>query len=79
MAAIDALIWPVALMVLLSHLPVRTGVAGPTLTGVLMLFAALRLHRAVYCNHRYRFTTWRVARVLAVLLVIGIALKVGLH
>lgn len=78
LAAIDALAWPVALAVLLSRVPATTGVFVPTAMAILVLAGMVRVHRAVWRNHRYRFTTWRVARVLAVLMVVGLALKIGL-
>jgi len=36
----------------------------------------VRLHRALWVNHRYWFTTWRWGRVAAALLVVGAVLKV---
>jgi len=78
MAAIDALAWPVAVGVLLSRVPGGTGVFGPTAMAILVLLGMLRLDKAVWRNHRYRFTTWKVARVLAVLTAVGVALKIGL-
>jgi hypothetical protein len=35
-----------------------------------------RLHRALWVNHRYWFTTWRWGKVLAAMLLIGAMLKV---
>jgi hypothetical protein len=47
--------------------------------GAIVVLAALsRLRRAVWSNHRYRFTSWWVFRVLAVLLAIGLAIKLAL-
>jgi len=36
-----------------------------------------RLHRALWNNHRYRFTTWRWGRAVAALLVLGFAMKLA--
>jgi hypothetical protein len=38
-----------------------------------------RLHRALWVNQRYRFTTWVWGKRLAVLLLVGLLLKVGLQ
>ena len=44
--------------------------------GVMLSIAALlRLRTAFLSNQRYRFTTWRLGRVLVVLLLVGLALK----
>jgi len=34
-----------------------------------------RVRRAVWENHRYRFTTWRWAGIIAPLLLVGLVLK----
>jgi len=34
-----------------------------------------RLRKAIWSNHRYRFTTWWVVRLVVVLLLLGLALK----
>jgi hypothetical protein len=36
-----------------------------------------RLHRALWLNHRYRFTTWRWGRVVMALLLVGLLLKLS--
>jgi hypothetical protein len=41
------------------------------------LIALGRCRRSLWVNHRYRFTTWRWGRVVALLLVVGSALKVA--
>jgi hypothetical protein len=35
-----------------------------------------RLHRAIWLNQRYWFTTWRWGKVMAAMLLIGAVLKV---
>jgi hypothetical protein len=63
----------------LLSIPGAPGVAKPLL-GVLALLAAFsRLTRAVGSNHRYRFTTWWMLRAVAVLLMVGLALRFALH
>jgi hypothetical protein len=37
-----------------------------------------RLHRALWVNHRYWFTTWRWGKVLASMMVIGAVLKLSM-
>ena len=49
------------------HISVRCGAA--------LLLALGRLHRALWINHRYWFTTWRWGRIVAVFLLIGMVLK----
>ena len=77
LAAIDAVGWPVAAWLLLSRVPGPAGVLVPTAAGILALVALSRLRRAVWANHRYRFTTSKVVGVLAVLMFIGIVVKLG--
>ena len=42
-----------------------------------VVYGVDRLHRALWFNHRYRFTTWRWGRVVVVLLLIGAVLKIA--
>ena len=57
--------------------PVPVGIVGPVVVALAMLSATGRLHRALWVNHRYRFTTWRWGRVAAVLLLMGSLLKLA--
>jgi len=77
LAAIDAVGWPIATWLLLARMPGPAGVFVPTAAGILALVVLLRLRRAVWANHRYRFTTSKVVSVLAVLMFIGILAKLG--
>lgn len=77
LAAIDAAAWPLLWVMWFSRMPLPTGVVGLLIMAVAMVFALRRVHQAVGCNHRYRFTTWRWGRLLAILLVIGWALKLA--
>jgi hypothetical protein len=45
---------------------------------VALLCSLSRLHRALWVNHRYRFTTWRWGRALAALLLVGAVMKLML-
>ncbi len=47
------------------------GLLGPFVTALAVLLALGCLHRALWGNHRYRFTTWRWGRVLAAILLVG--------
>ncbi len=76
LAAIDALLWPMLWILLVSRAPEPVGLVGPFVTAVAILCALQRLHRAWWVNHRYRFTTWRWGRVAGVLLLMGLLLKV---
>ena len=78
LAAIDATLWPVGWVLLFSHAPAPVGVVGPVVSAVALLLGLGRLHRALWVNHRYWFTTWRWGRILAVLLIVGGLLKLFL-
>jgi len=75
LAAIDALAWPLLWGLVLCQAPVLTGIVGPIVVALLVPTAIGRLRRALWLNHRYRFTTWRWGRVAMVLLVAGVVLK----
>jgi len=47
-------------------------------TVVAALFACFRLYGAIFSNHRYRFTSWWVARFLALLFLAGLVMKLAL-
>jgi hypothetical protein len=78
LAAVDAVLWPAMLVLLIHHAPAPLGLVGPLATAVALLRGLGRLHRAMWANHRYRFTTWRWGRIAAALLVVGLAMKVML-
>ena len=75
LAAIDAVGWPLLWIELLAHAPAPLGLVRPVVTGIAVLFGIVRLHRAVCVNHRYRFTTWWMGRIVAGLLLVGFVLK----
>ena len=74
-AALDAVGWPTFWLMVLSHVPARTGVVGAVLMSLVTLAGARRLRTALWQNHRYRFTTWRWGRLLLTLLVLEAAVK----
>ena len=78
LAAVDAAGWPLFWVVLVNHAPKPVGLVGPFVVAVALLCALVRLHRALWVNHRYRFTTWRWGRLAAALLFIGLVLKLML-
>jgi hypothetical protein len=77
LAAIDAALWPSIWVVVFRYAPEPVGLIGPFVAAVAALCALGRLHRALWVNHRYRFTTWRWGRVAAVLLLMGSLLKLA--
>ena len=72
LAAVDAAVWPLLWVLVFSH---ASKPVGPFVVAVALLCALGRLHRALWVNHRYWFTTWRWGRVAAELLMIGVVLK----
>lgn len=74
LAALDASVWPALWICVVIHLP-AAGIFGPMACAIALFAAVRRLRVALWCNHRYRFTTWRWIRVLASLLLLGGSLK----
>ena len=62
-------------MLVFINAPKPVGLVGPFVAAVALLCALGRLHRALWVNHRYRFTTWRWGRIAAALLLMGVVLK----
>ena len=58
--------------------PQPMGLIGPFITALAVLIGLGRLHRAVWVNQRYWFTTWRWGKVLASMMVIGAVLKLSM-
>ena len=77
LAAIDAVVWPNAWVVVLRRIPFPEGVVVPMATAVAVLMGLERLHRALLANHRYWFTTWRWGRIALGMLVIGAVIKLA--
>ena len=78
LAAADAVVWPALLVAAVLKAQMPTGVVGPVVIAMAVLFGLNRLHRAIWLNHRYRFTTWRLGKVVAGLLVMGLVLKLAM-
>jgi hypothetical protein len=79
LAGLDAVAWPFAAVVLGAVSPLNLGVFGAILTVAAATIGARRLHRALWVNQRYQFTTWVWGKRLVVLLSVGLLLKVVLH
>ena len=78
LAAVDAAMWPLLWALLFSHAPKPVGLIGHFVAAVALLCALGRLHRALWVNHRYWFTTWRWGRIAAALMLMGVVLKLSL-
>lgn len=77
LAALDAVLWPIVAILCLASVPGTKGVLMPVGSILVAVATLLRLRTAVWSNWRYRFTTWRLLRIVIVLLLIGFALKLG--
>jgi hypothetical protein len=75
LAAIDAVAWPLFWVLVLGQIDAPVGIVGPMVTATALLVSAERVHRAVWVNHRYWFTTWRWGRIVSALMFIGMVLK----
>jgi hypothetical protein len=78
LAAVDAVVWPILWVLLIKHAPEPVGLVGPFVSAGAILCGLGRLHRAVWLNHRYRFTTWRWGRIAAAFVLIGLVMKLML-
>ena len=78
LAAADALAWPLLWVIVFAHAPKPVGLVGPAVMAVALLCAVRRLHRALFVNHRYRFTTWRWGKFVVALLLVGEMMKLTL-
>ncbi|WP_425258944.1 hypothetical protein ACPOLB_25915 [Rubrivivax sp. RP6-9] len=78
LAAVDAVIWPLVWVLLIRHVPGPAGLVGPFVTTLAVLIGLGRLHRALWFNHRYWFTTWRWGKVLGAMLLIGAVMKLSM-
>jgi hypothetical protein len=75
LAVLDAVGWPTLVGVVATHLPARGGIVGAVLVAACLVTAGVRLRRALWRNHRYRFTTWRFGRGALALVVLGLLLR----
>ncbi|MCE4558011.1 hypothetical protein [Pelomonas cellulosilytica] len=77
LAAMDAVAWPLACAVLALQIPKAAGLAF-LVTVVAALCAFFRLCGAILNNQRYWFTSWRVLRLCAFLLFVGLVTKLAM-
>ena len=78
LAAVDAAVWPLLWVIVFTQAPKPVGLVGPFVAAVALLCTLARLRRALWKNHRYRFTTCRWGRVAATLMLIGLVMKLML-
>ena len=78
LAAVDAAAWPLAWVIVFSPAPKPVGLVGPFVLTIALLCTVGWLHRALWENHRYEFTIWRWGRITAILMVIGLVIKLML-
>lgn len=76
LSAVDAVVWPILWVLLIQRAPEPAGLVVPFVTALAVLLGLGRLHRAIWVNQRYWFTTWRWGKVMAAVLLIGAVLKV---
>jgi hypothetical protein len=58
------------------YAPLHTGIVGSVVMALALLCAVRRVHRAIWRNERYRFTTWRWGSVFVTLAFAGLVMKV---
>lgn len=78
LAAIDAVAWPLLWVLILMNAPGSRGLFAPFMVSVAALSGLARLHRALWANHRYWFTTWRWGKVVAAMLLMAAVMKVAM-
>ncbi|MBL8388607.1 MAG: hypothetical protein JNK17_10355 [Hydrogenophaga sp.] len=76
LAVLDAVAWPLLVVLIVFQSLVPLGVVGPLLAVAAFTLSVARLRRAIWLNHRYRFTTWRWGVVVLGLTMLGAALKI---
>lgn len=79
LAIVDAVVWPLACTALVIQLLPAAGIVGPTAIAIAAIWAAGRVRRALWMNRRYFFITWRLARWLSCVAVIGVVLQLALR
>ena len=78
LAALDAVAWPVATVLLISLSHLQLGVIGPVLMAATLLLSVCRLRRAIWLNQRYRVTAWRWGGMVLSLMLVGAVLKLSI-
>ena len=75
LAAADAVAWPALWFIAIASAPLDTGNFGNLAMALIVVLGVRRVHRAVWRNERYRFTTWRWGVPIATLATMAWALK----
>lgn len=75
LAVVDAIAWPALWIALIATAPFAAGVTGWVSAGLIGLVAIRRLHRAIWRNERYWFTTWRWGAPLSGMVLAALAIK----
>lgn len=75
LAVLDAVAWPLLAVLMVFQSGVPLGVVGSVLAVAAFALSVARLRRAIWLNHRYRFTTWRWGGVVLGLIWLGTTLK----
>ena len=78
LACADAVGWPAVWVAVALQLPQPRGVVVPVVIALAALFAGRRCWQAIMFNERYRFTTWRWGYPVALLMVLGLLIKLAL-
>lgn len=76
LAVLDALAWPLMWLLGIATVAFPFGLVGWVVASAAVWNAGVRCHRAIWLNHRYRFTTWRWGRAILALVALGLVLKV---
>jgi len=75
LAALDAMAWPLLWVVGVAYVPVDTGVVGRLGMALALVCAVRRVHRALWRNERYWFTTWLWGRIVVALALAAMVMK----
>ena len=78
LAFVDAVGWPGLWILMTNQVSQPVGLFGPFVGALVLLCALGRVRRALWVNHRYRFTTWRWGRIAITLMLFGALLKLML-
>jgi hypothetical protein len=78
LAALDAVAWPCGWIVVAFSLRERTGLVGSVVVVFALLVSVRRIHRAIWNNGRYFFSTLRWGRAVVLVILIGIWVKLVL-
>lgn len=77
LAVLDAILWPALVAVFAANLSVETGLVGRFVIAACVLAGIRRCWQAMLHNEQYRFTTWRWATLLVVMLAMGALLRLA--